>query len=952
MRRTLFLATLLSLLTCLGCVSQHAHAPQVSPGVATAVTAKQPADAENRLIPDDPAISRGVLPNGMHYYVRRNTKPEGRVELRLVVNAGSILEDDDQQGLAHFCEHMAFNGSEHFAKNELIEYLESIGMRFGADLNAYTSMDETVYMLQVPTDDPTMLDKGLLILSDWAHAVSYEDEEIDKERGVILEEWRLGRGARGRIRDKQLPVLYHGSHYAERATIGKPEIIKHAEHDVLRRFYHDWYRPELMAVVVVGDIDPADIVARIKSGFSGIEGLENPRTREEYEIPDHAETLVSVVTDPEESRSLLFLTYKLPRAGNKTYADYRESLKEDLFNAMLGARLSELAQEPDAPFLYGFAGKGDMGRTRSAFRMGAMLGAGQAEEGLTALLTEAARVATFGFTSTELARAKAERLRGLEQSYNERDKVPSRRLASEYIRNFLTGELIPGIAVELELAREDLPTIALAEINDLAAKWMNTKSRVILYSGPAKEGETPPEQAALLRLVDNFEPGELTAYEDKVLDQPLVASLPAKGSVTKTETLDELGVTVWHLSNGARVYLKPTDFKNDEILFSSFSPGGLSLAPDEDFIPASTASMIVNSSGLGAFGPIELEKALAGKMLGIRASISNQEEGMSGRSAPQDLETFMKLVYLHHTAPRKDEKVYRALVEKQEEFLRNRLSRPGTVFSDRISEAVWGDDLRHKPWTVETLEQMELETSLAFYKERFADAADFTFLFVGNLDLEVMKTLVETWLASLPSRGEKESFHDNGVRANPEQITLSVKKGLEQKSRVELTFRGAFDASPEEQYLLRSLCSTLQMRLREILREDKGGVYGVGVRPLTVYRPEKRFNVHIMFGCAPDNVQELIDAVYAEIARYKSEGIEDSYVEKVAETQRREYEVRIKQNGFWIRTLEELLGEDLPPQLILGMGELADTLDAAKLKDAATRFFPMGNHIEARLLPE
>ena len=635
---------------CLAATTLAAQQPATStPPVRGAATA-----ALTAKIPLDPTITTGRFANGLRYYVRTNKKPEKRAELRLVVNAGSILEDRDQSGLAHFVEHMAFNGTKHFPKQETVKFLESIGMRFGPSVNAFTSFDETVYMLEVPTDKPDVLDKAFLILEDWAHNVSFDDAEIDKERGVITEEWRLRRGAGARMQDKQFPILFKGSRYAERLPIGDMEVVQSFKHERLKKFYEDWYRPELMAVVAVGDFDKAAIETLVKNHFETIPASAATKLRPTYDVPEQPGTLYAIATDKEASGTSVAVYSKMPARDQTTIGAYRQQIVERLFSGMLSTRFSEMAQKPDAPFLGAGAGRGQFVRPLEVSTLSAGVKEDGIERGLDALFSEALRVEKFGFTATEFDRVKRNTMRGLERAVTEKENTPSASLADEYVRNFTDGEPSPGIEYEMALHARFLPEITLNEVNALAKQWVPDKNRVVLVNAPDKPGLAVPDQAKLASVIASAEKKELTAYVDTVGTQPLLDSAPKAGAITKTATKDAFGITEWELSNGVKVVLKPTKFKEDEVIFQAFSPGGTSLASDADFIPAQTAAQVVASGGLGKFSAIDLRKMLTGKVASARPFIGELDEGLRGSASRKDLETMFQLIYLTFTAPRAD----------------------------------------------------------------------------------------------------------------------------------------------------------------------------------------------------------------------------------------------------------------------------------------------------------
>ncbi len=922
-------------------------ADDISPEQARIVAAG-PLDAG---IPPTPAIRTGRFDNGLTYYVRTHGKPEKRAELRLVVDAGSILEDDDQRGLAHFVEHMAFNGTRRFEKQEIVDYLESVGLSFGPDLNAYTSFDETVYMLKIPTDDDRIVETAFQILEDWAWGVSFDGEEIEKERGVVIEEWRLDRGAGARLRDKQVPVIFKDSRYAERMTIGTLETLESAPHEALRRFYRDWYRPDLTAVVAVGDFDADRIEALIERHFAGIPAPEKPRERVVYTVPEHAETLFSIESDPELPGSSVAVHYKHPAAPEGRYRDYRASLVQSLYHGMLNARLGELAQEAEPPFLYAFSSMSPFVRTASVFSQQARVREGEVIRGLEALLTEVERVDRHGFTATELERAKANTLRGYEQLYRERDKVRSGALADELVRAFLEGEPTPGIEVELELVRRFLPTIDLAEVNRLAQEWITDENRVFVVSVPEKEGLEPPSEQELLAVFEAVEGRAIEPFVDRVLDAPLLAEAPASGEIVERGEIAEIGVTEWRLSNGVRVVLKPTDFQNDQIAVVGFSPGGHSLVADDDYASARFATAIVGESGLGEFDQVELGKALAGKIAGADAYIGELEEGLSAFASPQDLETMFQLLYLRATAPRLDAEAFESLISKLEILIRNRLTQPAAVFGDRLTEALTQSHPRRRPISEETLGELDPETALEVYRDRFGDFSDFTFVIVGNFEPSGLEPLVETYLASLPADGRRETWRDVGVRRPDGVVEVKVEKGLEPKARVSLLFSGDAEWSRENQHQLGSLARVLRIRLREVLREDLGATYGTSVDGGIAWRPREEYSLSIDFGCAPDEVETLVAAVFEEIRRLKTEGVGEDYVARVQEIQRRQREIQLKENGFWLRGLQTYATLGLDPRLLLEFDQLVASVTPESVQEAARAYLNEERYVLGVLRP-
>ena len=904
------------------------------------------------VLPIDPQIIIGRLENGLTYYVKYNGVPENRCELRLVVNAGSILEEDDQQGLAHFVEHMAFNGSEHFEKQELVNFLESIGMRFGPEINAYTSFDETVYMLQLATDSVEILKKGFLVLYDWAQGLTFDSLEIEKERGVIIEEWRLGQGASSRMRDQQFPILFQGSRYAQRLPIGQKAVLDTFRQESLRRFYRDWYHPDLMAVIAVGDFNPDSIEAIIVEQFGSIPVAANKPKREIYPIPDHRETLFAIASDPEATQSGVSIYYKLPDQEEERVRDYRRMLMEGLYSDMLNQRLAELSRQSDPPFVYAYSGKGQFVRSRQFFTLAAMVKEGGIPTGLQALLTEAERVRQFGFTETELAREKLNMLRSMESIYNERDKTNSAAFADEYTRHFLFDEPIPGIPFEYYVYRQFIPGITLDEVNALSAFLMPDSNQVLLIDGPQKDEVPIPDEESLRAIIAAVQAMELSAYEDDMPDRPLITDLPPAGAIVNENTIEELDVTEWQLANGVRVILKPTTFKNDEIRMSAFSPGGLSLIPDSLLIPAKTSVAVITQGGLDDLTDIQLNKWLSGKMVSVSPYIGAISEGFSGSSSVEDLEILFQLVYQYFYAPRADSSAFVSYKLRLAAFFENRSLNPEAVFRDTLQALITQNHPRYKPLDLPALDQMDLTLSYNIYRDRFADASDFTFLFTGNFTLEGIKPLVERYLANLPNIGRRESWQPIAYDFPPGVVERTVRKGIEPKSKSAIIFAGDFEWSPENRYVARSLIDALNIKLRERIREDLGGTYGISASIDFDRYPRERYEIAIEFGSDPQRVDELTSEIFSQIDSLIEYGTQASYLQKVTEAQRRHYELGLKSNSFWLNNLEFRYFHDLDPRGILDYLQLVGSLSLQDIQEAAVRYLNKQNFVRVVLYPE
>ena len=924
-------------------------------GLALVAIVTGPAVAQqpdlSRPLPLDSHVVIGTLPNGVKYYIRANHRPEKRAELRLAVNTGSVLEADNQRGMAHFVEHMAFNGTKHFARQDLVNYIESIGMRFGADLNAYTSFDETVYQLTVPTDTGNFLAKGFEILRDWADGVTFDSAEAVRERGVVIEEWRLGRGAEARMSDKQFPVIFKGSRYADRLPIGVKEQLEKFTAADLKRFYQAWYRADLLAVVAVGDFNPKAVEALIRQAFST---MPKPAAglRPIYPVPDHAETLVTTATDPEATNSRVTVYYKQPLRRQESVGSYRQMLVEQLYSSMFNQRLYEMVQKPDAPFVYASSGQGRFVRSGEVYLLSAGVKDGGIEAGLDAVATEGERVARHGFNASEMTRAKVELLRGTESVFDERDKSNSGPYAAELTRAFLESEPVPGIETEYALTKLLLPGITIEEVNRLARAWIVNKNRVIVANAPAKRDLLPPSDAQLLAVLDGVGKKAIDPYTDVASDGPLVRTQPRRGSVVSETRIAEIGVTEWRLSNGVRVVLKPTDFKNDEVVMSATSPGGHSLAPDSSFVAATTASTVVGLGGVGELPLVQLEKSLAGKDAGVRPSIGPLSEGMSGSASPKDIETLFELTHLYFTSPRKDSAAFAAMRQRLDAQLENRAADPRAAYQDTLQVTMAQHHPRSRPVTVELYREMNLDRSMAFYRDRFADASDFTFFFVGNFSPDSLKPLVETWIASLPSTNRKENWRDIGVRAPTGVIKRAVYRGVEAKSQTAIIFTGPAEYTRQNRYALRSLSEVLDMRLRDRMREDLGGTYGVSVGASVSAQPRNEYTVSVGFGSAPDRVDELVTAAFDEIHKLKQNGALESDIAKIKETQRRSRETSMRQNGFWLTQLEACYRDGIDPRDLLTYNRLVDSLTPTMVQQAAQKFIREDNYVQVSLFPE
>ena len=925
---------------------------QVKKRPAPSPKGKPVAQIDGNLLPTDPEVIIGKLPNGLTYYIRKNTEPKNRAELYLVNKVGSVLETDPQQGLAHFTEHMAFNGTRDFPKNELVNYLQKAGVKFGADLNAYTSFDETVYQLPLPTDSVKVFEKGFDILADWAGHVSFDTKEIDDERGVVLEEERLrGKNAQERLQHQVLPALLNNSRYAERLPIGKEDILKTFKPETIKSFYHDWYRPDLQAVIAVGDFDPKRVEQLIKDNFSDLKNPANEKLRTKYSIAPATGTVVKIATDKEYPYTLAEIVVRHPETKVQTKAEYVESMRVQLFNAMLNQRLGELTQKADPPFLFGRASYGGFLGHQDAFTSIAVAKPGELEKAVKAVVAETERAHKFGFTQTELDRAKQDALTQMENGYKERDKTKSVNFVREYQQNFLEGDAIPGITYEYNFFKDHLDQIKLSEINALAGKYISDKDRVVIVEAPDKEKDKLPDEKTLLGWISSAGK-DVTAYVDNVSNKPLLAKEPAPGKIVSEKKDTAISTTTITLSNGVKVILKPTTFKNDQILINGYHFGGTSLASDEDFTSANMAASVIGNSGIADFNEIQLDKMLSGKNVHISPFISETTEGVNGSSSPKDLETAIQLLYLYFTQPRKDADIWQSTITQTKSVLANRSLDPSSVFQDTVAATLSNHNFRRMVPSTERLNSASLDKAYSFYKERFADANGFTFVLVGSFDADRIKPLLEKYLGGLPSNNRDETYKNLGIHIPAGQLAKEVYKGIGDKSSVQLVFSGEYDYNEDNNLQVDALNEVLNIKLIERLREKEGGVYAPGVRASYTKLPNSRYSIVVSFGCAPANVQKLIAATMEEIGKIKQNGPEAVDVQKFIAEDTRSTEVQLKENAFWLARLSSASQNQTDPATILHYIPDLSKATIQTVKDAANKYLSGDNLIKLILLPE
>lgn len=905
-------------------------------------------------VPMDPDVIYGKLDNGMTYYIRENREPKERAEFYLLVNSGALSEDEDQNGLAHFNEHMAFNGTKNFSKKAIINYLQSIGMKFGPEINAFTSTDETNYMLQkVPTNDQKNIDTALLILYDWACNISFENEEIDAERGVIHEEWRTGRSAMFRMMREANKVIYKDSKYAVHDVIGDINTIDNFDYDVVKRYYRDWYRPDLQAIIAVGDFNGKEMEKHIRDLFSQIPKKENPRTREYFPIPDHQETLVTIQTDKEAQYPMIQIYYKHAPDPDRNMEYYRDQYKEQLFNSMLNARLQELTVSENPPFVYGFSFYTGLTRTKDAFVSFAVGNNNELDKALQALLTENKRVVEFGFTATELERAKGELKRNIEKQFAEKDKMESDNYVWQYYSHFLEQEPTPGIAYDYAFTDVVLPGITLEEVNAQAGEWITDHNRVICVMAPDNPDIKVPTEAEVQGILAAVNASTVTAYVDKVKDDPLMPSDPVPSPVAKKGKNKTLGTTEWTFDNGVKVVMKTTDFKDDEILFSAFSFGGSSLYETKDLMSANFAPYLVEESGLGEFDKIALAKRLSGKVVNVSPYITGESEELTGSCSAKDLETLLQLINLYFTAPRTDEVAYNALIKRMKAIYDNRSLEPESALQDSVQVLMANHNPRVRPMSSALIDETSFKKMKSIYKTRFGDPGGFTFYFVGNLDLTLAKPLVEKYLGGLPKVSREESWVDNNVRPPQGKVTREIKREMNvPKGTVNINYSGTFDFDDFQSRLcLSSLCDILDVRYVETIREEQSGTYGAAVYESMDKYPYEGYTVTITFDCDPKNVDKLKGIVYEEIEKLKTEGPTDKDLHGVKENKLKVHQENLRQNNYWLNLIKNKDYYQSELKEYSDYDEYVNKMTRESMKEAAQKFF--GNNIvEVILVPE
>lgn len=921
----------------------------------------------NALLPFNPEVHSGRLANGMEYFLLEHGEPENTIVLRLVVDAGSVLETESQLGLAHFLEHMAFNGTQLYGETELVAYLESLGIQFGPDVNAHTSFDETVYKLEIPSDNEEALETGFTVMREWAGAIAFAPEAIERERGVIVEEWRTGRDAARRMLETHIPVLLADSRYAERLPIGDMDIVRGAPRAEFLSFYDRWYRPDNMALVVVGDIPIARMERMVHTHFDALERPDTPLHRPTFAVPDHEGRRISIASDREATRSTVSIY--LPGAPKpfETVGDYRDLLRRALFASIINERLREIARQPEAPFQSAGIGWNRFLRETEIAVASAVARDQRIEEALQLLATELERAERFGVGEGELERAKNRFLESIEDSYTNFATRHSAVLADELVRHWIEGESVPGIPFEYRLYREILPGISTADLDAIADEFTVDDNLVILASvregngGNLPNGEPIPTADRLSAAIDRARSAEIAPSTEEEVPDRLIESPPQRGEVIDRREYESVGTIGYLLENGMRVYLKPTEFSRDEVLFSAFSPGGSSQLPDRLATAAALTAEVALDSGIGTIDAASLERMLSGSSVSMSTTIGSTAERLSGSTRRADLETLFQMVRLAFTEPRFEERALENARRGAEEAIAGALASPQGLFFRRLRELFAAGDPRLTPLDIEEVDAVTLAEIEEVYRDRFADPGDFALFFVGSFEEQEIRELAERYLAGIPTTTppatdlEHAAFHelplDNGFALAPNAIVETVHAGSEPVAQVAIVLHNDYEWSREENHRFTSLGDLLDIRLRETIREESGGSYSIGAGGWRERYPVERAFMQIAFAMDPTRAEELIDRALEVVEELRSEPVTEDYMARLKAQQRESWGQSLTENSFWLGTLEFYLYHGRDFGSILSFPELIESLTAEELRATAERYLDVERRIEVLLLP-
>lgn len=909
-------------------------------------------------LPVDKNVRIGQLDNGLTYYIRHNKLPENRAEFYIAQKVGSILEEPQQRGLAHFLEHMAFNGTKNFPGDDkglgVIPWCETVGIKFGTNLNAYTSIDETVYNISnAPIDRTGVLDSCLLILHDWSNYILLKDDEIDKERGVIREEWRSRNSGMLRVYTDLLPIIYQGDKYADCMPIGSIDVINNFPYKDIRDYYHKWYRPDLQGIVIVGDIDVDTVEAKLKAVFADVQKPVNPAERTYYPVADNKEPIVAIGTDKEVDDPSIEIYFKqdaTPDSEKNNVGYLASQYMTSMISSMLDARLSELVQSANPPFTRASSDYSDffVAKTKEAFALSASSKADGIETALKTLLQETERARRFGFTESEYARARANYLQSLESAYNEREKTKHGSYVREYVQNFLNGEPIPGIEAKYAMMNQLAPNIPLQAMNMVMQQLVPDSNQVVIIAGPAKEGLKYPTKEEVISLLKGMKDLDLQAYVDKVSDEPLMKEAPKGGKIISEKEGDIYGSTKLVLSNGVTVYVKKTDFKADEIRMKGTSLGGKSIFPDKDALNFAVMDNVIAVGGLGNFSQVDLTKVLAGKKVSVNAGLGATTENVFGTCSPKDFETMMQLTYLTFTAPRKDAEAFESFKNRMKAQLESAQANPLSSINDSLQKAMYNNHPRVVMMKPEMVDQIDYDRILEMYNDRFKDASDFTFYFVGNIDLETAKPLIAEYLGALPAINRKETFKDT---------KMSIRKGVykneyakEQQTptaTIVFLYSGKAPYTLKNDILLSFATQVLDMVYTEEVREKEGGTYGVNCYGDLQKYPKEQLLLQIVFQTDPAKKDKLAGIVVDELKKLAAEGPSDVHLQKVKEYMLKKYADNQKENGYWMNNLNDYFyyGMDMTE----GYTDIVNSITAKDIQKFVSDLLKQGNEIEVTM---
>lgn len=908
-------------------------------------------------MPIDSKVRYGKLDNGLTYYIRHNAYPEQRACFYIVQKVGSMQEEDSQAGLAHFLEHMAFNGTKNYpGRKTMLDYLEKQGARFGKDVNAYTSFDETVYNLKdIPVTREGIVDSCMLILHDWSSFITLDNDEIDKERSIIKEEWRNRTGAQSRIWDKTLPVLFEGSKYADRMPIGKMDIVENFDYQTIKDYYHKWYRPDLQAIIIVGDVDVDTIEEKVKTMFADIPKPANPAERIYYPVVDNKEPIVSIATDKEKTSTEVMLFYKhdiVPLELRSTYDDYRRIIIHNFISQMLSARFTEISRKPDAPFTYAYAYKGQyfVSKTKDAWTLVAGAKEGKTDSTLYVLVQENERVKRHGFTQTELDRAKSWISKSYENSYNNRNTQQSVSYVDEYTRSFLQKEPIPGIEYEYEYIQRILPDISLVEVNNIVKGLSPDKNIVISINGIEKEGLVYPTESRLIDILNDVKSRDIATYSEDAIGDNLLSREPVAGEIIKEETDDRFDAVVWTLSNGARVVWKKTDFREDEIILNSISEWGIAFYPDDKLINAVLTAGVIDAGGYGNFSSTHLEKFMTGKSAGAGTYINQYTVGINGGSSISDMETMFRLLHLKFTETRRDDEAYAAYLEKLKNSLKNTEASPYTAYGDSIRFALYGDNPRVRRVIMDDLEDTDYDEMFRIYDECFSDIGSFVFTIVGTIDEPTLRSMVKKYIASLPVRPRKNASEQiNQYRKGFYRVRFE-KEMENPKASVFNFYIAEIKREWKKDVTFEVLKFILDMVYTDKIREELGGTYGVSTSYSMMRKPADHALLEITFETDADKAVELNNLVHHELEKIAEDGPKQDKFDKVKEQLVKAFEEHVKQNGYWNYVLNEayVYNEDRYSDYL----SVLDSITIEDVRDLSKQIREQGNMIEVIMLPK